>query len=137
MTCCVLPVLTPLTARAGQMLGHLRHIALRERPHRLRGKIANGVRQYDIRMFRHPFGAKLKCGGVGECLGNDDCGRDAALLECNRVVHTAQRTRASASHRHHGHVHVARHRVNECRNRGFGVVFLAAQTDPGDPIMLA
>jgi hypothetical protein len=137
MPCSALPVHVPLAARADELLDHVRHIALRERPHLLRSKIANRVRQDYIRMSRHTFGAKLKYGGVGECLGDDDCGRDAALLECNRVVHTAQRTRASAPHRHHGHMHVARQRVDERRDRGFGVVVLAAQTDLGDPILLA
>ena len=88
MPCSALPVHVPLAARADELLDHVRHIALRERPHLLRGKIANGVRQDYRRMSRHTFGAKLKYGGVGECLGDDDCGRDAALLECNRVVHT-------------------------------------------------
>ena len=82
----------------------------------------------------HPFGTELKCCRFGKSLRDDDCGRNAPLFQGDRVVHTAQRARASAADRSDGHLHLLRHGPNDGLGSRLGIVFLAPHHHTGDPV---
>ena len=63
----------------------------RHRLHLFRRQVADGVGQLNQWMAFHALCAKLEDGRILEGCCNHDGGRDAALLELDGVVHTAQR----------------------------------------------
>ena len=108
------------------MLYYLLHIPSGDSTHGFRGEVANGMRQLHIGMSLHTFGAELKHCGVFEGPGDDDRGRDAAFFKFNRVMHTAQRARTSATNSGNGHLYFPGHVVEKAWCGGFRVVFLPA-----------
>ena len=60
-------------------------------PHLRLLQITDRMRQLDIRVPVHAFGAKLEYGRILECLRDDSRRGNAAFFEFYGVVHTAQR----------------------------------------------
>ena len=76
-------------------------------------EIADGMRQLNISVPIHAFGAKLEDRRVLECGGDDGRRGNAAFFEFYCVVHTAQRAGASPADSGDGHLHVARHLIDQ------------------------
>src|ERR1043166_4507594 len=95
------------------------------------------MRQLYERMSVHALSAERMDRRVPEGLRKNPRRGYAALPEGPRVVHTAQRAGASSADRGSGHLHSARHRLDQLVSSGLGEGLLALDDDVFHSVALA
>src|SRR5436190_18939896 len=125
------------SSSCGELAHDLIDVHQGDAAHLIRLQVADGMRQLDPGMAFHAFAPELEEAGALEGFRDDNRSRDAAFLELDGVVHTAQRAGASSADSRDRDLHLVRDAVYQTRSRGLRIVLLAPQHHACDAVALA